>query len=66
MHWRSPSDPRLPMRRTFGAAWASAEHLRSFRPLFVTHGTGYGLLSRDQTGSQLPSLPSQALMDNLG
>lgn len=42
------------MRRTCGAAWVSAVHLRPFLPLFVACSYGYRLRSRDKTGRNYP------------
>ena len=58
--------PKFPIRRAFSAAWVSAVHLPSFFSLFVACSNGSRLRSRTKTASQLPSLPSQTLMGNLG
>ncbi len=59
-------EPRFSIRRTCGAVWIPTAHLRPFSPLFVTHGTGHGLLSRTKTDSQLHPLSLQTLMEILG
>ena len=59
-------NPNFPLGALSVLLGCQAVHLRSFLPLFVACSNGYRLRSRAKIASQLPSLPSQALTENLG